>query len=317
MTPLSIGVTFSDRVEALLDGRVSIEGAASSVAIVEAQTLFRRVLREQAYDVAELSMASHIAAIGAGRRDYVGVPAFLSRSLRHANLYVRTDRGIDRPEDLAGRRIGLIDWQQTASLWVRGLLADRYGVDRTSVTWIAAGLQQSVHDDRVAFAPPPGIALSRSADTLDAMLRAGELDAIVSPRAPTALHDPDAPVRQMWPDSVAVERRYWLDTRIFPIMHVLVVRRTLVEAEPGLPQRLFDAFERAREIAAADLRERDFPKVALPWLGEHARFCDDRLGGDPWTYGLDANRDTIATMLRYAVADGLAPPDLTVADLFA
>eukprot|EP01037_Dinobryon_pediforme_P038298 gene38298-46225_t len=145
---LSIGCLFSDRIEALLDGRVRIGEHAAQVHIVEAQQLFRTVLRDAAYDVAELSMASHIAALARGKRDYVGVPVFLSRSFRHSNLYVRTDRGISDPGDLAGKAIGVIDFQQTAALWVRGLLAEDYGVARSGVRWIAAGLHQPGLQDR-------------------------------------------------------------------------------------------------------------------------------------------------------------------------
>ncbi len=317
---LSIGCTFSDRIEALLDGRVAIDGFAADLRIVEAQRLFREVLQTQAYDVAELSMGSHIAAVAAGlqggRRDYVGVPVFLSRSFRHGNLYVRTDRGIDTPEDLAGKRIGLVDFQQTAALWLRGLLADEYGVARESIRWTTAGLHAPVLTDRMAMDLPPGIRVERSPATLDALLRAGEIDAIMSPTAPRCFADDTVPVARLWRDPRAAECDWWRRHRIFPIMHVLVVRRALVEATPALPDALFAAFEQARALAAADVANRDFPKLVLPWLSSFAAEAHAALGGDPWTYGVAANRDVLTTMLRYAVADGLAPASLSVEDLF-
>ncbi len=314
---LTIGCTFSDRIEALLDGRVAIEGFAADLRIVEAQRLFREVLQATAYDVAELSMGSHIAAVAAGRRDYVGVPVFLSRSFRHANLYVRTDRGIDAPEDLAGKRIGLVDFQQTAALWLRGLLADDHGVSRESIRWTTAGLHAPVLIDRMAMALPPGIRVERSPATLDALLRTGEIDAIISPTAPKCFTDGAAPVARLWRDPPAAERDWWQRHRIFPIMHVLVVRRTMVEATSALPAALFAAFEEARALAAADVANRDFPKLVLPWLSAFAVEAHAQLGGDPWTYGVEANRGVLTTMLRYAVADGLAPASLRVEDLFA
>jgi 4,5-dihydroxyphthalate decarboxylase len=314
---LTIGCTFSDRIEALLDGRVAVDGFAADLRIVEAQRLFREVLQAQPYDVAELSMGSHIAAAAAGRRDYVGVPVFLSRSFRHANLYVRTDRGIDTPEDLAGKRIGLADFQQTAALWLRGLLADEHGVARESVHWTTAGLHAPVLTDRMAMELPPGIRVERSPSTLDALLRTGAIDAIISPTAPKCFADDTVPVARLWGDPRAAERDWWQRHHIFPIMHVLVVRRALVEANPELPAVLYAAFEQARALAATDVANRDFPKLVLPWLSAFAAEAHAALGGDPWTYGVAANRDVLTTMLRYAVADGLAPASLRVEDLFA
>lgn len=317
MTTLSIGATFSDRIEALLDGRVAIAGHAAEVRIVEAQTLFRQVMREAAFDVAELSMGSHIARVATAQRDYLGVPVFLSRSFRHANLYVRTDRGIDRPEDLTGRRVGTIDYQQTAGLWLRGMLADDHGVTRESIRWVAAGLHAPVLENRTAMALPDGIRVERSPSTLDALFAEGAIDAVMSPGAPRCFLQGTAPVARMWPEPRSAELDYWRRTHVFPIMHVLVVRRALAEAYPDLPDALYTAFEEARRLAAADLIARDFPKVALPWLSDHANAARAALGGDPWTYGLEANRATLETMLRYAEADGLTPVPLTPDELFA
>lgn len=317
MMALTIGCTFSDRIEALLDGRVRIAGRKADIHVIEPQRLFRSVLRDAAFDVAELSMASHIAAMAASRRDYVGVPVFLSRSFRHGNLYVRTDRGIDRPEQLTGRTIGVVDYQQTAALWLRGLLADEHGVARKSINWVTAGLHAPVLEDRASMTLPAGIRVRRSASTLDELLSEGVIDAVISPSAPRCFLRGTAPVARLWRDPRHAEIDYWRRTALFPIMHVLVVRRTLVEADPTLVASLFTAFDQARALAAEDLVSRDFPKVALPWLTDHAVAARDTLGGEPWTYGLAANRRVLDTMLRYAEADGLSTRPLTPEDLFA
>lgn len=313
---LSVGCLFSDRVEALLDGRIIVSGYDTQVRILEAQRLFRSVLRDAAYDVAELSMASHIATVGKGRRNYVALPVFPSRSFRHSNLYVRSDR-IVAPSDLAGRRIGVIDFQQTAALWLRGILADDHGVARRGVHWIAAGLHQPVLEDRAPMTIGAGIRIDRSASTLDAMLRSGEIDAVISPTAPRCFGEPGVPVARLWRDAAAEELGWWRRTGIFPIMHVLVARRALVETDPGLASALYDAFDEARQLAAADLRQRDFAKVALPWLSSHSAAVTDLLGSDPWTYGIEGNQRTLETMLRYAAEDGMTAEKTTVAELFA
>lgn len=313
---LSAGLLFSDRIEVLLDGRVSVPGVTLDIRCVEAQALFRSVLRDAAWDVAELSMASHIAAIGAGRRDYVGLPVFPSRAFRHPNLYVRTDR-IGAPEDLAGRAIGLIDYQQTAALWLRGLLADDHGVDRASVEWVTGGLHAPVTTDRAPMAPPPGITVRRTPETLDALIRRGEIDAIISPSAPSAFADPDVPVARMWPDHGAAQRMWWQRTGVFPIMHVIVVRRTLVDAMPDLPAMLTTAFDAALALAERDLAVRDYPKIALPGLPALIERTRADYGAALWTNGIAANRAALEMMLRHAQADGMAPATLTVPDLFA
>ncbi|MEH3159599.1 MAG: ABC transporter substrate-binding protein [Sphingomonas taxi] len=317
MTALSIGCTFSDRIEALLDGRVRIAGHEAVLRIVEPQRLFRAVLRDAAFDVAELSMASHIAAVAAGRRDYVGLPVFLSRSFRHGNLYIRTDRGIERPEDLAGRTIGLVDYQQTAALWLRGLLADDHGVARESIRWVTAGLHAPVLQDRAPMTLPAAIRVERSSATLDTLLAEGKIDAVISPGAPRCFLRQTAPVSRLWPNPPAAALDYWRRTAVFPIMHLLVVRRSLIGADPELAPALLAAFEDARMLAAADLIGRDFPKLALPWLIDHATATRDSLGGDPWTYSLEANRSVLETMLRYAEADGLSTGQVKICDLFA
>jgi 4,5-dihydroxyphthalate decarboxylase len=287
-----------------------------AIRCVEAQALFRSVLREAAWDVAELSMASHIAAVGAGRRDYVGLPVFPSRAFRHPNLYVRTDR-IRTPEDLAGRAIGLIDYQQTAALWMRGLLADDHAVDRRSVQWVAGGLHAPVTSDRAPMAPPPGITIRRTPETLDELLRRGEIDAVISPTAPAAFTDPTAPVARMWPDHGTAQQAWWRRTGIFPIMHVIVVRRTLVEAQPDLADRLTAAFDAALTLAQQDIVRRDYPKIALPGLPALIEQSVAGYGPSIWNYGVEANRATLETMLRYAADDGLTAARLSVGELFA
>lgn len=315
MLDLTLGCLFSDRMEALADGRVTPDGVRLSVVFAEAQALFRSVLRDVAYDLAELSLGSHIAACAAGQREWLGLPVFPSRAFRHANLYVRTDR-IRRPEDLVGRRIGLIDYQQTAALWLRGLLAEDHGIRREDIQWITGGLHAPMLTDRSPGPAPAGLSITRSPETLDAMLADGTIDALISPTAPRCWRDGSAPVDRMWPDYPAAQEAWWRRTGLFPIMHVIVLRRTLAEAHPWLPAALLAAFDAALALALADLRQRDFPKIALPGQLALAEQSTATFGADLWTYGLEANRPVLEAALRHACADGLTGPGLTPADLF-
>ena len=242
-------------------------------------------------------MGSHIAAVAAGRRDYRAVPVFLSRSFRHANLYIRTDRGIAAPEDLAGKTIGLVDYQQTAALWLRGLLADEHGVARESVRWVAAGLHAPMLQDRTRMSLPAGIRLERSPSTLDALLAEGTIDAVISPGAPRCFLRQSAPVARMWPEPRPAEIAYWQRTRLFPIMHVLVVRRTLVNAAPDLPDALYAAFEGSATAGGGGPDRARFSecRVALAVRsraygarGAGRRSLDLWAGGEPGDAGDDA-----------------------------
>jgi 4,5-dihydroxyphthalate decarboxylase len=316
MITLNFGCLFSDRIEALLTGKVKVEGAELAISCHEAQGLFRQVLQQQSFDMAELSMGSHIAAVAAGRRDYVALPVFLSRSFRHSNLYIRSDAGITCPQDLAGKRIGLVDFQQTAALWLRGLLADDYGVARESIAWVTGGLLKPVLTDRMAMDLPDGISVTRSPETLDGLLASGAIDALISPTAPPCFTQGLAPVTRLWPDPRAEEAAWYAREQVLPIMHVLVVKRSLIEAHPDLRGALQRAFDQALTLALDDLAQRDFPKVAIAWLQQQAAEQQAAMG-QIWTYGLEPNRAVLERMLRYAKADGLIARDMAVEELFA
>jgi 4,5-dihydroxyphthalate decarboxylase len=314
---LTAGLAFSDRMEALLDGRVGVAGAALDITCRPPQALFRSVLRDQSYDICEFSLGSHIAAVAAGTPAYVGLPIFLSRAFRHGNVYVRADRGITTPRDLIGRRIGVMDFHQTAAVWVRGILADHYGVERSAIEWITGGLSAPVLEDRAALDLPPSLSVTRSPQTLNALLEAGEIDALISPTAPALFARGDPRVARLWPDHRGAERAYFHETGIFPIMHLLVLKRQRLDEAPELPRALYTAFETALRLACADIAQRDYPKIASPWLmADRAQTLAD-LGAEPWTYGTSANRAALEAILRYAEADGMTKRRLSPEELFA
>jgi len=306
---LSLACTLSDRTRPVLDGRVPVPGVRLVALPGEPEDIFRRALRDRAFDVSELSMGSHIVTAARGDAPYVGVPVFLSRAFRHSAIYVRTDRGIRTAADLAGRTIGLPEYQQTAALWVRGLLREHYGVDTRAIAWRTGG-------ERVAIRLPEGFDVRPLGEDLDAALAAGRVDALVGPRPPACFLDRTAPVDRLFPDYRAEEQTWFKASGFFPIMHCLAVRKDVAERHPWLPVELFRAFARAKALSLAELAMVNVPRVSLPWIAAEAAAQAALMGGDPWPYGFARNRDEVAAMIRYAVYDGLAARDLDPAELF-
>jgi 4,5-dihydroxyphthalate decarboxylase len=234
---------------------------------------------------------------------------------RHSGVYIRNDRGIDRPEHLRGKTIGLPEFQQTANVWIRGMLQDEYGVDTASVHWRTGGLEEPGREERA------DIRLLKDIDwqviprdrTLSDMLEAGELDAIISPRPPPCFigKNKSKHIQQLFPDYPAVELDYFRKTRIFPIMHVVGIRRSLAEKHPWLPVSVFKAFLDAK--ALIDLRN----ETILPWAQAEYRRMQSELGDNYWSYHLEPNRHVIETFARYAVEQGLIDHVVAPEELFA
>ena len=306
---LSLACTLSDRTRPILDGRLAVPGVRFVALPGEPEDIFRRALRDRAFDVTELSMGSHIVTTARGDAPYIGVPVFPSRAFRHSAIYVRTDRGIRAAADLAGRTIGLPEYQQTAALWVRGILRDQHGVDTRAIAWRTGG-------ERVAIQLPGGLDVRPLGEDLDAALAAGRLDALIGPRPPACFVGRTAPVDRLYPDFRREEEAYFRATGFFPIMHCLALQRDVAAAHPWLPVELFRAFARAKALALAELSMVNVLRVSLPWIAAEAAAQTALMGGDPWPYGFARNRDEIAAMIRYAVHDGLAARPLDPAELF-
>ncbi|WP_198370488.1 substrate-binding domain-containing protein [Roseomonas rosulenta] len=309
MIPLTLACTTSDRTRPLMDGRFRMNGCDITFIPGEPEDIFRRALRDKAFDVSELSMGSHIVTTARGDAPYVGVPVFLSRAFRHSAVYIRTDRGIRTAADLAGRTIGLPEYQQTAALWVRGFLREQYGVDTKGIAWRTGG-------ERIAITLPEGFDVKPLGRDLEAALADGEIDALIGPRPPRCFLDRSAPVDRLWPDTRAEEQAWFGRTGFFPIMHCLAVRRDVAERHPWLPVELFRAFTAAKRASVEELRLVNVLRVSLPWIAAEAEAQIAAMGGNPWPYGFARNRDEIAAMIRYAVADGLAAKEIAPEALF-
>ena len=313
---VSLACTLTDRTRPIVDGRVPVEGCVTEPITGEPEDLFARALRDEEFDVTELSLSSYLIVAGRGTSPYVAVPAFPSRAFRHAAVYVRKDRGIERPEDLAGRTIGVPEYQQTVGLWVRGILADRHGVPPSAIAWRSGGLEHPGAEERIPVDVREGIDLRPidPAATLSGMLADGTLDGIVSPRPPSCFEAGHPDVRRLWADHRAEERRFYLETRLFPIMHLVAVRRSLAERHPWLPASVLRAFAEAKRLAIHDLEQTNVLRVTLPWIDLDA--VRTLMGEDFWPYGVDRNRRELTAAARWSFEEGLSPRVLEPEDLF-
>ncbi|WP_146604619.1 ABC transporter substrate-binding protein [Rhodoplanes roseus] len=316
--PITLACWDYDRTLPILRGLVPIEGCAVHGTVLTPQEAFVRAFTGAEFDVSELSLSRQAQAVARGTNAYVAIPAFPSRAFRHASLYVRADRGIAAPQDLRGRRIGLVNFDDTAAVVIRGLLEDVYGVARADVTWVVGDLDRPRRDGIAVPALSAAVPVEASApgDTLDRQLVEGRIDGLIGLVPPPCFQARDPVVRRLFPDWAREERAYWAATGLFPVMHVVGIRRSLAEQHPWLPKSVFAAFAAAKDLAMADLAMLQAPKTSLPWLV--AAYEDTRalMGDDFWAYGIEANRAVLAATLRHLRQDGLLARDLVVEELF-
>lgn len=306
-----------DRVAALHDGRVRPEGIDATWLALNVEQTFWRMFRHQEFDASELSLSGTLIRLGRGVRDFVPIPVFLSRTFRHDCMYVNVDAGIGQPADLVGRRVGVPEFQITAAVWARGLLEDEYGVRQEDVTWVQGGLEQPGRKPQEPVSPP-GVTIEEAPPgaTLTAMLAKGEIDALISPRRPSVFQDGSGRVERLIADPWTAARRYYERTRIFPIMHLVAIRRAIVEANPWVPQTLSNAFLAAKRLADEALRDTAALPIGLPFLVQHAEETAALMGDDFWPYGVEPNRPTLEAFIRYAHRQGLIPEPPDIDSLF-
>lgn len=309
-----------DRVWALRDGRVAVEGADVNVVPLQPEECFWRMIRFAEFDAAEMSLSSYTMLRAKGDERFVAIPAFLSRSFRHSSIYVRAGAGVASPRDLEGRRVGVPEYQMTASVWTRGMLADDHGVDCDSITWRTGGLEQPGRVERQPLTVPDRVKVEPiAADrTLVGALLDGEIDAVMAPRIPSIFARSDgSPLRRLFPDYARLELDYYRRTAIFPIMHLVVLRADVHERNPWLAQSLFKALVEAKRLAVEGVAAAPALRYTMPFLLDTLERQQDVFGADPWPYGVEPNRATLSTFGRYLVEQGLAERAPDVDSLFA
>ncbi|MCL6633399.1 MAG: ABC transporter substrate-binding protein, partial [Alicyclobacillus herbarius] len=273
-----------DRVAALFDGSVTVQGVDLNPLSMEVEETFWRMMRHQEFDVDELSLSSYLIARDRGFPCFTAIPVFPSRAFRHGCIFINTRAGISRPQDLRGKRIGLPEYQLTACLWIRGILQHEYGVNPTDVEWYVGGEETPGRVEKVPLTLPKDVHVHGIGpnETLNRMLDAGELDAFIGPRAPSAFLNGSPNVARLFPDYEYQERRYFERTKIFPIMHVIVIRDDVLQQYPWVAMNLYKAFIAAKQQVYDGFRQTAALKVTLPWLTAELERTESLMGRDFW-----------------------------------
>jgi 4,5-dihydroxyphthalate decarboxylase len=320
MTKLTITIACRgyDRVRALIDGTVTVDGCDTVVLPWKAEEIFLRAYDGAQFDVTELSMSSHILTSAMGIARYVAIPVFISRMFRHAAIYVRKDRNIEAPADLRGKTVGVPEYQMTAALWARGMLSDEYGVRSEEVHWRTGGVETPGRAEKFGLVvkPPFDVRAIPNDRTLNELLARGELDALISARPPSCFAAENSPVCRLFPHYREAEGRYFQKTGLFPIMHVIGIRRDVAERYPWLAGAVFRAFQRAQAACAAAMQDDNALEVMLPWMLDELAATKKIMGANYWPYGIEANRTAIGAMVRYAHEQGLTDRELSIEELF-
>ena len=316
---LSMACSNYDRTRALFDERVCVDGIELTCLDLPIEETFFRMLRHHEFDVAEISLSSYVLSLFGENPQLIAIPVFPSRFFRHSCIFVNRDSGIREPKDLIGKRVGVPEFQMTAGVWIRGILSDDFKVPVASITYFRGGEEEPGRPEKIPVNLPREIRVESipPTKTLSAMLESGEIDALYTARAPSTFGDGSGTVRRLFDNYQAVEQAYFLRTKIFPIMHAVVIRRDVYEKSPGVAQSLSKAFEKAQRIAYDELSEAGALACMLPWLVRHAQETRALMGADFWPYGLERNAHTLDTFLRYSFEQGLAKRVLKPAELFA
>ena len=305
LLPLSLATGSYDHVRDLQP-----RGLLLNMINLRIEEIFFRFTKFREWDASEMSFGKVVSLMADPDPQIIALPVFVSRVFRHSAIYVRKGSGIASPKDLQGKRVGVPEWAQTATIYVRGMLAHDYGVDLRSIAWTQAGVHEAGRVEKVKLHLPPGLRVTPAPDrSLAEMLAKGDLDAVISARDPGG--------ERMFPDYPAAEAAYFRKTRIFPIMHVVVLRRDVYERDRWIAMNLFQAFEEAKDRSLARATEIGASAVPVAWMADHTRRWRELAGEDFWPYGIEPSRPTLEAFLQYSYEQGVCARQIKVEDLFA
>jgi len=317
LLPLTLAVSEYDHVRDLVSGRVKPEGIELTALVLPIEEIFYRFTLYREWDVSEMAMGKYVSLRSQGDTSLTAIPVFPSRMFRHSSIYVRSDGPVKTPADLKGRRVGLPEWAQTAAIYSRGLMMHQYGLVLTDVAWVQAGLNEPGRTEKVALQLPAGVVVERPAEkTLNDMLLAGELDAVMTAHAPAAFEAGDPRVKRLFADYMPVELAYWRETGIFPIMHCIATQTSVLEAHPWVAMNLLTAFETAKRRSVARALEGTASRFPITWAPERASLAAPLFGTEYWPYGVEPNRVTLEAFLKYAHEQGVCHRLIAPEELF-
>jgi 4,5-dihydroxyphthalate decarboxylase len=316
---LTIACGDYDRTRGLADGSVRPEGIDVDYVALDPGELFERVARHREFPVAEMSLGTYINLLARGDDGLVGIPVYPSRSFRHGSIYVNRSAGIARPADLRGKRVGTMQYQLTLNVWLRGILEEDFGVRPSDFTWVFGGQDVPGTRERAPVDIPEGVRVEMAprGSTLGQLLVDRQIDALFAPHTPDVFHERHPEVGRLFEDYRAVETEWYRRTKLFPIMHLVVIRRDVYEADRWVAKSLFKAFCEAKARAMARLRFTGTLATMVPWLVEGFEDAQDLFGDRYWPYGVEANRAELETALRWAHGQGIARRPVTIEELFA
>jgi 4,5-dihydroxyphthalate decarboxylase len=308
-----------DRMVALYTGEVKPVGFdLNFIAINDPRQIFDRMAGRQEFDASEMSSSEFIARTSAGQNPFVALPVFASRVFRHSTITVNRKSGIRTPKDLEGKRVGTPLYTQTAAIFIRGLLQHEYGVDLSTIHWVQGAMNTAGSHGNPSALPllkNADIQINKSGKSLSELLDAGEIDAIAATTLPPAMrHNPD--IQRLFPNYREVEKEYFKKTKIFPIMHLIALRRDVHEKYPFVATSLYNALCESRKAALELMRYTGALRYMLPWLAADLDEIDEVFGGDPWPYGVEANRPTLEAMVTYMAEQSMIAKAMPIEDLF-
>jgi 4,5-dihydroxyphthalate decarboxylase len=314
---LTVALQHYDHVRDLVNGTVRTPGLALNFLNMPVPQMFGRFVAHREWEVSELGLGKYAALKAAGDDSLTAIPVFPARCFRHSAFYVPGGSSLRRLEDLAGKRVGIPEWAQTAVTYARGPLMHDAGVSLASIHWLQAGVNQPGRTEKVALHLPAGVVLEPRPDTsLDELLRNGEVDAVISAQPPAAFVAGDGSVRRLFEDPQPLEEAYWKATGIFPIMHVIAIRKDVMDAHPWVAGNLLSAFEEAKNRSVERVIDSMIPRFPLPWVNVWAERAREMFGNDYWPYGIEPNRTTLTAFLDYAFEQGVAGTRIRPEDLF-
>jgi 4,5-dihydroxyphthalate decarboxylase len=314
---LTIATTDYDHFRDFRIGAVRADGIAPIWLTLGHHEIFSRFTLSREWDVSELSFAKFMAQVTRKNSDIIGLPVYASRLFRFSSFYVNRNMGIKTAKDLRGKRIGVPEWAHTAAVWMRGWLQHECGIPLSEIDWVQAGTNEAGRIEKVEITLPKSVRLTPAPDkTLSGMIASGELDCVIIARPPNAFREKHPDVMRLYPDFEEMERRYYKDTNIYPIMHVIALRKSVLDANPWIARNLYKAFEESKRRSIERLLDPAVSRYPLPWLANYAARIRDEFGGELFPYGIEENRATLELFLRYTHEQGIAHKLVKPEDIF-